>query len=976
MRDALVQGRRCWCGADALEPFNDDYGRCTACDTLVLSARTSADKGEVEDDSQDFYGRDYWFGHQDAMGLPSIEARARLDLVDRIPAWVQTALRHVQPPATSLELGCSHGGFVAALAAAGFAATGLELSPAIAALARQTFGVEVLVGPIEAQTLAPGRTDLLAAMDVLEHLPDPLTTITAAVRLLSADGVLLLQTPCYPAGASYGELREKASPFLEMLLPAEHIYLFSRRALILLCERAGAPHVVFEPAVFAHYDMCAVASRRDRPARDVAPLTAPPSARLVQALLDTSSRALDLEARLTAATSDATQRLANLHRLEALLQEVQQENDARWLQVQQLDRLLAEASTDRDDRLRNAEALQALLATAQEDSAQRLAQVQQFEVWLSEANSDRAARLEQMHRLERALSERDASLSQARDEVAALLDLLEQSRQLLAESGRAATSSGTFGARLSRRLTPKPAPLVPRARRVIAIDVTPILPGSENGGAKGLVLALLASLSAGREHHYLLLTSRANHESFAGFERGSMTRVCLASGEPRPGRLRRAVGALARRWRGVIGHGPLASRGVNLLFCPMTDPLNAEPGIPVVSVLYDLQHLTYPTFFSATEIAHRENFYARLKRKSDAVICISEFTRQEALARLGLPDDRTHTIGIAVHGRLPAVSRDDVARVRQTYGLGTGRYLLYPANGWAHKNHQILLVAFARLLHDRPAADLHLVLTGNLLGLEADLRHAVAGMGLADRVHLIGFVPEADLGALWSDAFCLVYPSLFEGFGIPLLEAMRYDVPVVCSDVASLPEVAGDAALLIDPRRPDSLVAALTRLLDEPVLRHTLIAAGRRRVTQYRADDMAAAYMRVFDHVMQAPHDVREPRVSGVYEDRWLGPDATLQIGDGQAGRSLGLELQVPDWHPHPSITVRVSLPGERRRVFTVARGQSSTVAVPLPAASVTLALNLSPAFVPEGNADARRLTALLVSGRVTSATGDLQHEF
>ena len=841
-------------------------------------------------------------------------------------------------------------------------------------------------------------------MDVLEHLPAPLSTMAATARVLSRDGVLLIQTPCYPEGMSYEQLVATDSPFAAMLMPGEHIYLFSRRSLSILFDRIGLPIVVFEPAVFAHYDMCAVGSRRERQALPPAPLTSSAAARLVQALADLSEKSSDLQVRLATASADAAQRLENVRVLETLVASLREESDARWAQVQQLEGLLAAANADAEARLRNAETLDGLLAAARKDSEARLAQVHQLDAWLAEANVDRAARLEQVHQLEVWLNEageardtqaqrataaevqavaleasltaREDALRQAHRQAAAMLALLEQSRTVLAETRRGGEAALT-GPRRPGPAVSRALPAWPTRRGLIAVDLTPVLPGSENGGAKGLVLALLDSLAARREYDYLLLTSARNHEAFASFERTGMTRFCLeAAGGTPPGRIVRGLRKAWTRWRGITGHGRLRSRGVSLLFCPMTDPVHAEAGIPVISVLYDLQHLSYPMFFPPAERAHRDAVYARVKKATDAVICISEFTRQEALSRLGLPAESTHTVPIAVHGRLPEVSTEDVRRVRHAHNLGDAPYLVYPANGWPHKNHRLLLLAFARLLHERPDVTLHLVLTGNLLAVEGELREAADRMGLGDRVHLTGFVSDADLAALWFDAFCLVYPSLFEGFGIPVLEAMRYDVPVVCSDVASLPEVAGEAALLIDPRRPGSLVTALGRLLDEPLLRPTLIAAGRRRLDEFRNVDMAASYARVFSGVLRSALDIREPRIAGLYEDRWLAPQVSIAVGSGAAGRSLTLDVQMPDWHPHSEVSIRVDLPGERRRVTKVARGATPTISVPLPAAPVTIDLHVSPVFVPEGSTDTRRLTLLLLRGRVTSTTGDLLHEF
>ena len=283
--------RTCWCRASALVPFTEEYARCSSCETLVLTRHGPAGQARVVDDDADFYGRGYWFSHQENdLGHPNLVARARQDLAERCVYWLRALLRYRLPPGRVLELGCAHGGFVWLLSAAGFDAAGLELSPWVVEFARRTFGVRVYLGPLEDQALEPASLDVIAAMDVIEHLADPADTIERCASLLVDDGVLLLQTPRYAEGATIAALRAANDPFLSMLRADQHIYLFSESSLRQLLRRAGLAHVALLPAIFGHYDMFVVASRRPlvtRPdaARDDA-LADTPAARLVQALLD------------------------------------------------------------------------------------------------------------------------------------------------------------------------------------------------------------------------------------------------------------------------------------------------------------------------------------------------------------------------------------------------------------------------------------------------------------------------------------------------------------------------------------------------------------------------------------------------------------------------------------------------------------------------------------------------------------------
>ena len=289
----------CWCGNDALEPFADGYGRCTACQTLVSIADDRAAAGVVRDDAADFYGRDYWFGHQTAeLHLPDIAARARTDLAERCVHWLRQLLRFTLPPGKVLEIGCGHGGFVSMLRQAGFDATGLELSPSIVGFARQTFDVPVLTGPVEQQALGSRSLDAIVMMDVLEHLPDPLGTIGHCLRLLKPGGVMLLQTPAYPAPLTLRELHARQHKFTQMLDPREHLFLFSEPSMSQLLAQAGAAAVKLVPAIFDFYDTSCVASpgplAEHSPGQIDRSLAATISGRHVRALLDLDDRRLAL----------------------------------------------------------------------------------------------------------------------------------------------------------------------------------------------------------------------------------------------------------------------------------------------------------------------------------------------------------------------------------------------------------------------------------------------------------------------------------------------------------------------------------------------------------------------------------------------------------------------------------------------------------------------------------------------------------
>jgi glycosyltransferase involved in cell wall biosynthesis len=366
----------------------------------------------------------------------------------------------------------------------------------------------------------------------------------------------------------------------------------------------------------------------------------------------------------------------------------------------------------------------------------------------------------------------------------------------------------------------------------IAVDVTPIRADGANGGAKPFVLHLLRGLVAQRRHTYTLLTLAHNHQAFAAFEADGMKRLPV-DGMPPP-----------------IG---LASRGLDVLFCPMTSPHFAEPDVPTVCTLYDLQHLAYPWFFSAAELTHRTEFYRALSERADAIVAISEFSRNAFLRHFDVPVDRTSVVPIAIHQRLTIPTAAEARTILSALDVPAAPFAFYPANFWPHKNHRFLFLAFERFLYDVPDAGLHLVLTGDTLDRGTEIRASIARMGLSDRIHVLGFVSDVQLAAIWREATLLVFPSLYEGFGIPVLEALQFGTPVLCSREGSLPEVGGEDVTYFDARDPQTLIDAMREVLRDLPAAVARAEAARQRIARADCRNSADEYAEIFERVATNP---------------------------------------------------------------------------------------------------------------------------
>jgi 2-polyprenyl-3-methyl-5-hydroxy-6-metoxy-1,4-benzoquinol methylase len=323
----------CWCGNGDLDDFSQDYARCPRCETLIWK-RTNTDlSAQVVSEEEDFYGRNYFLSHQNEMGLPDLYERARSDLLDRCPHWLSALMKYRLPPGRALEIGSSHGAFTALLGWAGFEASGLELSPWVVGFSQKAFGIQAQVGLIEQQTYAPGSFDVLILMDVIEHLPNPLKTLRTCAQMLTPDGLLMVQTPCYLEGASLKALEGENSLFLRMLMPREHLYLYSQTSARQLAASAGLPNMVFEPSVFAGQDMFFFASHQPlhetAPAAQLAVLQSRNTGRFVQGLLDQANLLKKLNQQLEIVESDRAARLDQINQLTAVIRGLEAELQKR-----------------------------------------------------------------------------------------------------------------------------------------------------------------------------------------------------------------------------------------------------------------------------------------------------------------------------------------------------------------------------------------------------------------------------------------------------------------------------------------------------------------------------------------------------------------------------------------------------------------------------------------------------------------------
>jgi glycosyltransferase involved in cell wall biosynthesis len=288
----------------------------------------------------------------------------------------------------------------------------------------------------------------------------------------------------------------------------------------------------------------------------------------------------------------------------------------------------------------------------------------------------------------------------------------------------------------------------------------------------------------------------------------------------------------------------LRRRPVDVLHVQYTAPPLAP--CPVVATIHDLSFEHLPDTFKRRSRLQLRLTVRRTARRAAQVIAPSEFTCRDIARTYRLAPERIKLIPLAANEQSAPTTDAEVARVRQRYEID-GDYILAVGSIQPRKNLPRLVRAYSALRRARPNAKLpKLVLVGKKAWLYTDTLRAIAECGVAQDVNLTGYVPEGDLPALYTGALCFVYPSYFEGFGLPPLEAMRCGTPVIASDRTSLPEIVGDAGLLVDPFDEAALAAALARLLDDAALRASLRTRGLARAAQFDWHETARRTLAVY----------------------------------------------------------------------------------------------------------------------------------
>lgn len=274
-------------------------------------------------------------------------------------------------------------------------------------------------------------------------------------------------------------------------------------------------------------------------------------------------------------------------------------------------------------------------------------------------------------------------------------------------------------------------------------------------------------------------------------------------------------------------------------------------GRPLLTI-HDLQYLFYPEYFTRTKLAYLKTVMPRSAEAARSILTPSEYSRRTVIERLNIDPS---IVTVVPHGISPKGTTGSVTDIRERYGIAE-RFFVYPAALYPHKNHLVLIEAFAALREIHP--DVDLVLTGakgsmawgTAKSMRSPLAEEIRKKGLTDRVHSLGYVPGPELDALYRSAVALTFPSRFEGFGAPVLEAMARGCPVIAADATALPEVVQSAGRLISPDNAEHWCGAMRDLLEDESARKDLQEAGYERAKDYTWERSADVLEDAYHHVL------------------------------------------------------------------------------------------------------------------------------
>lgn len=440
----------------------------------------------------------------------------------------------------------------------------------------------------------------------------------------------------------------------------------------------------------------------------------------------------------------------------------------------------------------------------------------------------------------------------------------------------------------------------------IGINLLPLRPG-KNGGLEVYIRNLLVTLlKIDTENQYFLITAPYNHSSL-NYEFPNCKKILYNREMGISGFFHSIYNRILQR-KSIDSWGLeylLGEYNFDIWFCPLMS-LDPRPiRIPSIVTIPDIQHEFYPEFFTKEELSLRKKYIMPSCELATEIITISEFSKITFVEKLGVNPEKINVVHLAAGNDFIdnniLIDNILIDNIIKKYDLPV-EYLFYPANAWPHKNHINLIAAF-NLYRKTYNHQICLVLSGSGLKEQRSIANIIKQNNLQDSVKILNYVDKNDLPALYKNAKCLVFPSLFEGFGIPPLEAMAVGCPVIVSNTASIPEIVGDSALLFDPNNIDSIVNAMHHILNDEKLRKILIQKGTERVKKFSYTTVANKHLNIFSKALSKARDVEaaykyneEIYFKGIFSDGWV---SKLEFNYSGQKKFKAVQLKIISPLPH-----------------------------------------------------------------------------
>ena len=256
--------------------------------------------------------------------------------------------------------------------------------------------------------------------------------------------------------------------------------------------------------------------------------------------------------------------------------------------------------------------------------------------------------------------------------------------------------------------------------------------------------------------------------------------------------------------------------------------------VPQCLVLHDLAFIHYPQFIHKSHLRFYKRFTPKFLQKAKSIATVSQFSKEDILRHYKIADDKIDVVYNGISNIFKPIGQEQKEAIKTKYAEGR-EFFLYTGSVHPRKNLMHLLKAFS-IFKKRQKSNMQLLIAGRLAWKYESFTTGLKNYKYRNEVKLLGYLPKEDLAAITASAYAMVYPSYFEGFGVPPLEAMRCEVPVIASNVASIPEICGDAAIYIDPENIEDIAEKLMLLYKDEALRSALIAKGKSQSNNFSWD--------------------------------------------------------------------------------------------------------------------------------------------